>query len=102
MHETITITLAKRPFEVAALNIETLSRIFDIASETSDSHPVARNARIVAAALRQDHPGESLDATVRPTLPELGAAASAILRLSGLVPPENAPPGEAPAPLTGA
>jgi hypothetical protein len=102
MHETITITLAKRPFKVSALDIETLSRIFDIASDASDTHPVARNARIVAAALRQDHPGESLDATVRPTLPELGAAASAILRLSGLVPAEGAAPGEALAPSTGA
>jgi hypothetical protein len=102
MHETITITLARRPFEVTALDIETLSRIFDIASDTSDMHPVARNAKIVAAALRQDHPGESLDRTVRPTLPELGSAASAVLRLSGLVPAEGAAPGEAQAPSTGA
>jgi hypothetical protein len=102
MHETITITLAKRPFKVAALDIETLSRIFDIASDTGDTHPVARNARIVAAALRQDHPGESLDVTVRPTLPELGAAASAILRLSGLVPAGDDALGEAAAPSTGA
>lgn len=100
MHETITIMLAKRPFEVAALTIGALSRIYDVATD-GVTHPIERNAKIVNAALAQDHPGEKLDDTVRPTLPELSAAATAILRLSGLVAPENAQ-GEALAPSTGA